>query len=368
MKIVLATGIYPPDIGGPATYVRALARVLTQRGVEITVISYGDGISDEMDECWRVIRVSKRWPIIRWWRYARVLRRLSFDVDSVLAFSSVSAGVPLWLARVKQPKILRLGGDFLWERYTDHGGSMSLRRWYGSWRSCLSRAITARLLRIFDHIVFSTTFQQDLYERFYPMLPEHRVIENALPEGSPRPHQLHQPIRLLFLGRFVGFKNLPSLIQAMTDLPDVVLTLTGDGPLLGLLQQMVQRLRLSHRVRFELPVHGQRAQDIFNDHDILILPSLTEISPNTALEARSAGLPVLLTEETGLSAALRQGMVIASLADPGEIVRAIRTMVAGYEASTLAQISLSVRSWDTVGEEYLRLLRTKQSHSLRTHS
>ena len=34
MKIVLATGIFPPDIGGPATYTERLVEELFRRGAE----------------------------------------------------------------------------------------------------------------------------------------------------------------------------------------------------------------------------------------------------------------------------------------------------------------------------------------------
>ena len=42
MKILLATPIYPPDIGGPAIYVQRLARELSQRNIEVTVITFSD--------------------------------------------------------------------------------------------------------------------------------------------------------------------------------------------------------------------------------------------------------------------------------------------------------------------------------------
>ena len=42
LKIVLATGIYPPDIGGPATYVAKLAEELPKRGCEVKVVTYGE--------------------------------------------------------------------------------------------------------------------------------------------------------------------------------------------------------------------------------------------------------------------------------------------------------------------------------------
>ena len=40
MKIVLATGIYPPEIGGPATYARILEEEMPRRGIEVTVYPF----------------------------------------------------------------------------------------------------------------------------------------------------------------------------------------------------------------------------------------------------------------------------------------------------------------------------------------
>src|SRR3989344_4942495 len=156
MKIVLATGIYPPEIGGPATYAQALAAALQKRGEDVTVITYGP------KQAGNIILVPRDGgPVFRWWRYAKALRAHAADADVIIAFSSVSVGVPLALAGLKNPKkILRLGWDFFWERYTDRGGVKGLREWYGSSHYSLltTHWVMGWLLRTFDHIVFSTRF------------------------------------------------------------------------------------------------------------------------------------------------------------------------------------------------------------------
>ena len=58
MKIVLATGIYPPDIGGPATYVRNLAERLTAMGGQVTVIAYAPK-GPPPPAPWRVVTVGR---------------------------------------------------------------------------------------------------------------------------------------------------------------------------------------------------------------------------------------------------------------------------------------------------------------------
>lgn len=356
MDIVLATGIYPPDIGGPATYVEQLALALTRRQMRVRVLTYGQGESTDGDI--PVIRVSRAGgPLLRWRRYAQALKHHAAQADIVYAFSSVSCGIPLWWSGLSHPrKLLRLGGDFLWERYTDRGGLLGLRAWYASepW----FRGMMNGLLTRFDHIVFSTAFQEELYEHVFRVLPMHSVIENALPQGLPVLHARHTPMRLLFLGRFVSFKNLGSLLIALQDVPEVVLTLVGEGPLEKPLKDLARRLSLGERVTFLPPHAGDAKQQLFLDHDLLLLPSLTELSPNTALEARASGLPVLLTEETGLSRTLADGAMLRKLDAPEDIAKALREAKDSYEVlADRAASALPSRSWEHVADEHLTLFR-----------
>jgi glycosyltransferase involved in cell wall biosynthesis len=354
MKIVLATGIYPPVIGGPATYTKALAEKLANSGHEITVVTYGEV---EKSDKWTVESVSRSIPIIRWWWYSQKLREVAADADIVYAFSSVSCGIPLVFVGLKKPKkVLRLGGDFLWERYTDFGGKKSLRMFYES-PYVAGKWMMTRLLNRFDHIVFSTEFQQKIYEKHYRTLPKHSVLENALSveidlrkKESQSPHN---PFRLLFMGRTVQFKNIPSLIDAVAQVPDCFLTIAGEGPQDDMLRKKVEHLGLHTRVQFSVSVSGTEKRDMFASHDLLVLPSYTDISPNTALEARAAGLPVLLTKETGLSSTLLNGMTLAELQRPGDIVSAIKNAREGYAAMcSSVKGALEERSWTAVSEQH----------------
>jgi glycosyltransferase involved in cell wall biosynthesis len=357
MKIVLATGIYPPTIGGPATYVYELSKQLVRRGFNVHILTYGEHV-DAYEPC-PVTRVSLRGgPLARWWRFAKALRAVAGDADVVYAFSSVSVGVPLWAAHLRHPRtVLRLGGDFLWERYTDRGGSLGLKDWYA--QKPWFQSVMNGLLTTFDHIVFSTPFQQELYERTYARLPLHSVIENALPAGTPVLHQKHDPMRLLYLGRFVAFKNLGSLFLALQELPGMMLTLVGSGPLESTLKKLASDLHLEHRVTFETPRSGEQKQQCFLEHDLLVLPSYTELSPNTALEARSVGLPVLLTEETGLSSVLNDGCSLRVLRAPHDIVAALKDIDTHYVAlAERAARPLPERGWQTVGDEHAALFQS----------
>ena len=301
--------------------------------------------------------------LLRWIRYARALRKFGKNVDVVIALSSVSVGIPLFLSCLWKPKkVLRLGGDFFWERYTDRGGRKGLRSFYITFKG--TRAVMGKVLRAFDGIVFSTTYQERLAQFLFKRLPKHGVIQNALPlSPSPVFHEKQEMFKLLFLGRFVKFKNLPSLVQAVAKLPYVHLTLVGEGPEQEKLAELMTRLALNNRMKFVGSVSSDERTKIFAEHDLMVIPSLTEISPNAALEARAAGLPVLLTEETGLSAELSQGMVLKSLKTVEDITRAIIEVEKNYPAiAEHAASFVSIhRAWSEVAEETLAFFATLSS-------
>lgn len=365
MKIVLATGIYSPDIGGPATYVRALSEELTKRGETVTVITYAKSVQPSDDPV-PVMRISRSgFFLSRWMRYAKALRVHAADADIVYCFSSVSCGFPLILSRIKKPKrFLRLGGDFAWERYTDKGGKKTLREYYASYSGIFGRLLLWPVFSAFHHIVFSTAFQRDLCRKWFTSLPAHSVIENALPGATELvSHSRHDPLKFLFVGRFVRFKNLEKLVKAVARVPLATLTLVGDGPMRTKAMDLARSLQLQGRIAVLPPVYGADLFRVFKDHDVLILPSLTEISPNVALEARTAGLPVLLTEEHGLSSALSQGMWVRPLQSVTEITKAILEIDHGYEqAAAEAGKPLTVtRGWEEVTQEHLRLFHAREA-------
>ncbi len=390
MHLVLATGIFPPDVGGPATYVEHLAKEFIRCGVEhLTVITFAGKLEEPItvsEEGGKtVVRVSKSGgPLLRWRRYARALREHAAESDVVVAFSSISVGMPLKMARLRKPKcILRLGGDYFWERYTALSGMRTLREWYKlrpyTGRKLLSdetayrltRRLNARylapLLPSFDRIAFTTQFQQEIYRLYYPVLPPHSVIENAFPEKVTISQPIHymrsedlrgRRLRLLYFGRFVGFKNLRNLVKAVASLPHVTLTFVGEGPQTKPLKALVQTLGIIDRVNFSAPRTQSEKKAVFAEHDLMVLPSLTEISPNSALEGRANGMPVLLSEETGLSEELTRGMVVRPLRTPEEIAKAVLEVEQSYaDVAAEAMQPIPERSWDRVAGEWIELFR-----------
>ena len=56
MKILITVGIFPPDIGGPASFVPKIAKLLQENGFEVTIICLSnEKIVD--NESYKIIRI-----------------------------------------------------------------------------------------------------------------------------------------------------------------------------------------------------------------------------------------------------------------------------------------------------------------------
>src|SRR4051812_4073073 len=104
MKLFIATGIYPPESGGPATYVKLLEEKLPRRGFEVEVLPF------------RVVRHLP--PLVRHVAYFFKCLSCAERADAVYAQDTLSAGLPAALAAraAGKPFVVRVPGDYAWEQ------------------------------------------------------------------------------------------------------------------------------------------------------------------------------------------------------------------------------------------------------------
>src|SRR3989344_1229267 len=150
MRILIATGIYPPDIGGPARYAKSLYEALQGLGHEVRVLPY---------------RLEKRmpWGIRQFFYLARIFVA-TYKTDVIIALDTVSVGFPaaissfLWGKKIA----IRIGGDFFWESYVERKGiAIPLPDFYKilptlSFKEKVIAKIHQFIMDYSDFIVFST--------------------------------------------------------------------------------------------------------------------------------------------------------------------------------------------------------------------
>lgn len=314
-SILIATGIFPPEIGGPALYSQKLAEEFSHRGIEIKIITYTSILRsiEVKGGDYQVSGVSRKWPLgIRQLIYFLKLLNLARRSEVILAFDSLGAGLPAALAgRILGKKVvIRLGGDFLWEKFIETGQDIVAltefyeKRLYKKF-SLLHRLITFALRQA--TVVFTTKFQKDLFIPNYGLNPgKVLVIGNvfALKVQPPLGVGPSGPKIILWAGRFLKLKNLDFLLRVFKKLlaydKNLVLELAGEGPEFNKLKAESEKLKVNDKVLFLGNLDQSKVLEEIKKSYFCILPSLTEISPNFALHCLSLNKPIILTQETGI--------------------------------------------------------------------
>ena len=126
---------------------------------------------------------------------------------------------------------------------------------------------------------------------------------NVVPYPYPTTGQPSESPRhgLLFAGRLAAEKGLPAVFDALTNVPDLTLTIAGDGPERDRWTAMSRRLDLESRVTWRGWMTRDELRASMQRHRALVVPSLwMDNSPVTIYEALAAGLPVLGADRGGI--------------------------------------------------------------------
>jgi glycosyltransferase involved in cell wall biosynthesis len=143
-----------------------------------------------------------------------------------------------------------------------------------------------------------------------------------------------RPIQLLRMMRKVR-AAVPSTIQ-------IELRIIGDGPLMVQLRDFIDDHHMGGWVSLLGAMSAQQIKEQYADADLYVSPSNLESFGIAALEARSAGLPVIAFEQTGTADFISHGREGWLVASDQEMVEAI----AGLSTATHLRAAIAERtSW-----------------------
>jgi glycosyltransferase involved in cell wall biosynthesis len=163
------------------------------------------------------------------------------------------------------------------------------------------------------------------------------------------------PTGMLFVGRLVEKKGLDVLLDAAAEVPDVRLTIIGDGPLRAAMEQRAEDLGLGDRVDF---LGQQPAEEVMRHLAralALVVPSRVasdgdqEGTPVVLLEAMAAGTPVIASRLGGIAEQVVHAET-GVLVSPGSVDDLVRALTGAIEHPELLTI-MADGARDRVGEE-----------------
>ena len=314
MRVVVVSGIWPPDPGGPASHASALADFLSERGHQVEVVTTAH--SEPAPRTYPVSWAARTSPF-RHVRATSLVRRAAARADTVYATSMIRrAAIGSTLAR--RPLVVKLVSDEVFERAVRSGryaGTLDeFQRVGGGLRTRFLRSTRNAAVRRARHVFCPSAYLRDIALGWGLDPARVSVLPNPAPDVPEMPsrEELRAELDLegdvlVFAGRLGPQKALGVALDALAEIGDVKLVIAGDGPERSALERRVDELRLNDRVRFLGSVPRETVLRLFKAADASLLSSAWENFPHTVVESLAVGCPVIATAVGGVPEVVRDG-------------------------------------------------------------
>ena len=302
MKVLVTVGIFPPDIGGPATFVPKIANYFqNELNYEIDILTLSDSKNLDIEDKFFVKRIDRNLPIIyRWLKTIFTVYKLGKNKDLIFVNG---LGTETTIANIflKKKIIRKIVGDPVWERaynkgkvsenfdefqVKNYGFSISLQKKVRNF-SIKNSDIVITPSQHLKNFILNLGFKNKI-----------ETIHNGItiPEESAKKFTNDQT-NITIVSRLVTHKNIEKIIAAISDLNNslIKLNIIGDGPELNQLQSIALKSDYKENIIFHGKLQRDDINNIFLNSDIYVQASNYEGLPHSLLEAMSYGIPVLCT-------------------------------------------------------------------------
>jgi len=342
VRVLIVSGIWPPDVGGPASHAPDVAEFLRGRGHEVEVVTTAD--APPAARPYPVRAVPRRHRAgVRHYRGAALVHHRARNADVVYTtgmFGRSAAGSAL----ARKPYVVKLTADPAFERSRRRGfveGDLDDFQVHGGGPAgALLRFARDVELRHAAHVFTPSAYLREL-ALGWGVAPE-RV--SVLPNPSPVVGELGQRdelrrefglngATLAFAGRLTAQKSLERVLEVVAGADGVKLVIAGEGPEREPLRNRAGELGIGDRVTFLGAQPRERIVELFHAADATILASSWENFPHTVVEALAVGTPVLAMQAGGVAEVVHDGVngLLVAAGDTAALAEAVRRYFADDE-------------------------------------
>ena len=303
MKILVATGLYPPEGGGPATYAKVLFDELPKRGIETTILPFS--------------RVRKYPSGIRHIVYFFLCLRESRGASIIYALDPVSVGLPAALAAFFTGKkfAVKIVGDYAWEQGMQRFGVTELLDDFLKKKSFpffvqILRSVEIFVAKVAGKVVVPSEYLKRAVASWGIKKEKISVIYNAAPSVENVGHKKvlrgllkYHGKYVVTVARLVPWKGIQEVIDAVVDMDktglETRLLVVGEGPERDRLEAYAHEHAKKDGVLFT----GRLPHDItlayMKAADVFVLNSGYEGFSHLLLEAQALGTPTVASSVGG---------------------------------------------------------------------
>ncbi|MCF7835757.1 MAG: glycosyltransferase family 4 protein [Candidatus Marinimicrobia bacterium] len=305
MRLLICTGLYPPDIGGPATYSKLLFDELPKQGIDVSVLSFGE-----------VRHLPK---LIRHFSYFLKVLKKAKNFDAIYAQDPVSVGLPVCLACffLRRKFTLKVVGDYAWEQYQQKTKNKKQKtifitpeqfqiERYGILTE-LRRLVERRVAKRAEKIIVPSKYLKKIVSSWGTKEEKINVVYNSFEIPNNLNHDLSYDLNYDFTivtaGRLVPWKGVDVLIEIMPKIIQEIsgagLVVIGDGPKRDDLKKQVLKNKLQDKVLFVGQLSHNEVLESLKRSDVFVLNTGYEGLSHQILEAMAVGTPVITTDVGG---------------------------------------------------------------------
>ena len=295
MRLLIATPLYPPDFGGPATYSKLLADELSERGDDVVLVKFGD-----------IRHLSAGFRHLAYFR--RVLAA-GKDADVILALDPVSTGLPALLAArvLGKPFVVKIVGDYAWEQGSQrYGITATLDEFVHQEKTPFAvacfRAVQTFVAKHSVKVIVPSNYLKGIISVWGVSPNKIEVIYNSI-SLPDLPEVLKQNDSMVVsAGRLVPWKGMDGLIDAVAEvkkqIPSVGLTIVGDGPDRKVLEEKGAKV-LGSSITFTGMLSQEENLSVIESSSVYVLNSSYEGLSHQLIETLMLGKAIIATEVGG---------------------------------------------------------------------
>lgn len=303
--IVLVTGIYPPKIGGPAHYALNLEKEYTRMGYKVTIVTYSK-FDEKIPYFLRPLSI-----------FIKVIIN-GFSADVLVSLDNCTLGLPAGLvAKIFHiPSVVRVGGDFLWESYIERNRAhVTLPDMYNdkvtlNFKEKIIKKFVGWSMKVYKVKIFNSDWLLKIWQEPYNLtLSECKVVLNYC--GPLKISQINQTQNssdlkvFLWSSRSLYLKNEAIMDKCFDEIKrtreDIVMEKFSGN---------------------QSDLHAKMDQCY-----AVLLPSISDVSPNLIYESVQRGKPFLVTKYTGLPDEFKKCGVFVDPFDANDIKRGINDLL-----------------------------------------
>jgi len=345
--IIIATGIFSPDIGGPASYAQTVATRLAE-SEKVIVVTYSSVWNSPSDRelPFKIVRVWAGWPkgIKHALYFVKMLKYIR-NARVMFALNAVSAGLPARLAArlFKKKFVVKIVGDAAWERAIGSSKTPLLLNDFQKvprrgWAKVL-HFIQFQVCKGAHMIIVPSEYLAGIVHGWGIPMPKINIIYNGTEFVASQLSKEEAKKKLgitgnvlLSVGRLVPWKGFRMLVKIVPQLASInqffQLIIIGDGPDRKNLGAMIHNMGLERKVRLVGKKSKAELAEYLAAADIFILNTGYEGFSHQVLEVMAAGVPLITTNAGGNKEIIHQGQngIMVKYNDEFNLIEVIRAL------------------------------------------